>query len=148
MREFSWLYQRLCGALSVECGEPVRLSESASLPGFHIYGLPMPQGGSVHVDRPEVGFDWPDRERYDFDSFLSATLALRVPAAGAGLRLWPEGPEASSIEIEYRMGCLYVLRERVLHQIAPRPAMLAGDRRITLQAHGARLRGGGWELYF
>lgn len=148
LAEFSWLYEKLCRQLEQECQAKVSLTQVASLPGFHIYGNPMPNGGAIHLDFPEVGFDWPQAERYDFSAFLSVTLAIRVPAAGAGLRIWAEGARGPFEETAYQAGSLYYLRERLLHQIAPSPDMVAGDRRITLQAHGARLQTGEWELYF
>lgn len=161
---FGRLHERLRARLQEELGAPVFFHEDFGLPGFHVFGFhesftqPL---ASIHFDQ--------QYEHVDFGALgtpsthLSLTLAVRLPACGAGLRLWPvfheELAALPSAERKvklaglepalhrYTPGHLVVHSGHQLHQIAPAPGMRPGDERVTLQAHAARVAAG-WLLYW
>lgn len=161
---FGWLHERLVGRLAAELGAPVFTAEAFALPGFHVFGYheqftqPL---ASIHFDQ--------QYEHVDFSLYgkpldhLSLTLAIRLPACGAGLRLWPVFYEQLALlppaerkvtlsglrpELHrYDPGAFVLHSGHQLHQIAPAPEMKPGDERITLQAHAARVAEG-WLLYW
>jgi hypothetical protein len=105
---------------------------------------------------------WEDHPGIDFREAISITLPIRLPASGAGLRVW----DLSLFEIQsrsrdearalaraapshvhtYRAGELVCHRGHLLHQVAPWPSR-PGDERITLQGHGLHYDGA-WHLYW
>jgi hypothetical protein len=151
---FGWLYERLHAALSDAFGAPFFFDEELALPGFHVFqyheSFTKPVA-SVHFDLQQNQLDWSRHEEVDLDTPLSLTLSIRLPSAGAGLRLWPltlvETARMTKDEFRgvvartepelhtYREGWFVVHSGSQLHQIAPALGMRADDERITLQAH-------------
>lgn len=133
------------------------LTSTWALPGFHVFvgpGLRGASAGGAHFDlqfRALIGDRPLERVRP-----LSFTLALELPPAGSGLRVWPVRPHQvdaattqhradtimeylarkPSIYVRYEVGMLYVHREALLHCIANTDPIGPSDRRITLQGHG------------
>lgn len=167
---FAGLFATLTTRLSAHLDAPVHLTRRFALPGFHIY-LPFAAFrqpvASLHWDRQHALLSW--GAGGDPTDVLSLTLPLACPAGGCGLRIWhfrhEDGPAArekhlaepgpAHLEHDYRPGRLILHDGQDLHQAVLMPNRrfeepdpeLAGDRRITLQAHLAKT-GGGWELYW
>ncbi len=160
---FGWLHERLRVRIEEELGEAVFFHEDFALPGFHIFGF-----HESYTKLAKIHFD----EQYDLVEFgslgtpsahLSLTLAVHIPACGAGLRLWPifyqdlaalppaeRKVKVDSLETEhhpYTTGRCVLHSGHQLHQIAPVPGMVPGNERITLQAHASRVERG-WLLYW
>lgn len=151
LRAFELLYDLIVETLKKHLKSPVRLTSKAAVPGFHIYGRTMPNGGSVHFDLQQLSFArcFPGDWKSDFVSFA---LPLKLPESGGGLHLWPllygkdvqepgpfGGPRVKSFGepqiLSYEVGTLYLINSLQLHQIAPNSNMKIGDQRITLQGH-------------
>lgn len=161
---FGWIHERLLAALAEELGAPTFFHDDFALPGFHVFTFhesftrPL---ASVHFDLQHQLVHF--ARVGDPDRHLSLTLAIRLPACGAGLRLWPvhweqlEGlPEEERtvrlVGLEpayhpYTAGRLVLHSGHQLHQIAPAPGLRPEDVRITMQAHAARVRGR-WLVYW
>jgi hypothetical protein len=162
--EFGALHERLAELLAGDLGDPVFTSDDLAFPGFHVFGYhqtftqPM---ASIHFDQQYEHIDF--GELGVPSAHLSVTLAIRLPACGAGLRLWPVFYEelaaipAAERKVKlsglepvlhrYAEGKLVVHSGHQLHQIAPAPGMRPEDERITLQAHLARVTRG-WVMYW
>lgn len=95
---------------------------------------------------------------------ISLTLAIDLPAAGGGLRLWEidryqvlklSREERQRLRqkhsephfLAYHPGSLVVHSGHQLHQIAPMPDMAENEQRLTLQAHALPLPDG-WVVYW
>lgn len=178
LNNFAEVYTALRAALAERLGAPVRFREGAALPGFHIFGAdpafaPGPHldvthtqwfqrrdgdgvpGNPIHVDTAHraLGLSGPT---------LSCTLALRLPASGAGLKIWPLLEEDTAglgeperldrlnrtpaREVAYTEGALFVHSGDWHHQARGLPSE-PGEHRITLQGHGVR-RDDGWHLFW
>jgi hypothetical protein len=140
-----------------ELGRKTVLTDKWALPGFHIFqgpGIRSAGSGGAHFDlqfRELIGEYKLERVRP-----LSFTLALELPPAGSGLRVWPLLPShiatasgraradnlteymsrKPSIYVRYQVGVLYLQRKPFLHCICKDDPVLPADRRITLQGHG------------
>ncbi len=132
---FAPLLAHVAAALAAHFGLPVRLTDEAARPGFHIY-LPYPafrlQVASVHRDLQYR--DVFARLAPAHDDLFSFTLSLSTPP-GSGLLLWSRGAGEPE-RIAYRSGTLVLHDGLLKHQ-----AVLACDgelERITLQGHGIR----------
>jgi hypothetical protein len=159
---FASLYERLTGALASLLGKPVELTRSQALPGFHIF-LAHPaferSMAPIHVDLQHEALDWAGKPPQDLVSF---TLPVALPAAGGGMDVWaidrdewlpltrPERLEvlkrAPRRDLAYSLGALTLHSGRLVHRIAA-TRLRSGDRRFTLQGHGA-LIDGRWQLYW
>lgn len=178
LANFPDVYAALIAALQERLQAPVQFHDGAALPGFHIFGddpafAPDPsqdvthaqwfqrrdQGGHpgnpIHVDTAHraLGLAGPT---------LSLTLPIRLPAGGAGLRIWPLRAEDGRgltqeglrelfgrtfpRDVIYRPGEVLVHCGDWYHQARGLP-VLAGDYRMTLQGHGVRLDDG-WHLFW
>jgi hypothetical protein len=163
-RHFGDLHELARAAVEKAMGLPAMLTDRWALPGFHIFTGPGLQGagsGGAHFDlqyRELVG-DLPRREREELRP-VSLTLALELPAAGSGLRVWPIRPSQldaagrakgrretderlgeylrrkPSAYFPYEPGVLYFQPEPLLHCIFNAGTVEEVDRRITLQGHG------------
>lgn len=163
---FSELHQRLAACLAELLGAPTAYAPDLALPGFHIF-LDSPdfavQANHVpHYDQQYRHLRWPNPEAIDFRRSLSYTMALELPAAGGGLKLWrldyyemiqlPKEEAKARIRgqsydvVAYHPGRLVCHTGNELHQILPWRAA-PGERRITLQGHGL-LIDGVWQLYW
>jgi hypothetical protein len=160
--------------------------EHLALPGFHIFlHSPLFSGtkdcthdewfrhrynpeiisSPIHVDTPQYVVDWQNIENLDFDHPISFTLAIAVPAAGAGMYVWDlqlnetihllqHQSELSKLFnarpkylYKYQTGLMALHSGMNYHQIAPFPNMTAQDVRITLQGHGI-CANGTWQIYW
>ncbi len=156
IERFGWLHERLEERLSSELGTPCFFDGEVARPGFHVFlgnEVFREPVASVHFDLQyeEIGFS-----RYpgaDPEGQLSLTLAIRLPACGAGLWTWPlfhqdlppRGPGETTWTFSmkglkredhpYTEGRLILHSGHQLHQIAPMPGMTEEDERLTLQAH-------------
>ncbi len=165
--DFGWLYERLLQVLGDCLQARTTFEPQAARPGFHVFlaheafKLPL---AKVHFDLQFMSIDWSDDQEMDFSSPVSYTLAIRMPHAGAGLRIWnltkPEWDAAGRPNLDryardfapeyvpYREGELICHSGMVLHQIAPavEPAQ-SDDMRVTLQGHALPGRDG-YRLYW
>lgn len=162
---FGHLLERVAQTLSDHLGSPCRYVEDLGRPGFHVY-LSDPafeEAGRPHYDLQFETIDWEGRN-VDLENQLSFTLALRLPEAGGGLRVWnvdyrrlrrtfPEMRREMLRENReptlhaYHVGELVAHPGYLLHQIAPMPDMGPDDQRITLQGH-AVYGEDAWILYW
>lgn len=163
-REFGWLHRRVLAAVGEHVGVPAAFAPRAALPGFHVFlaheAFRRPLG-RIHFDLQFRDLEWDRELEVDFTRPVSFTLAVRLPAAGAGLRTWnlskaefdalgPEAPETVDREhpagyVAYRAGELVCHSGLLLHQIAPATdAMRPDDMRVTLQGHALLGSGTCW----
>jgi len=154
-QRFGWLLDRLAAAVSELVGKPAVYSDRLALPGFHVF-LADPafaaDTASIHYDLQYQGIDWKEIGPVDTSDQRSLTLPIRLPAAGAGLRMWdidaremavvsPEEQRARKAAnrlpryVPYRVGRLVVHSGHHLHQIAGMRDQRPDDERVTLQAH-------------
>jgi hypothetical protein len=115
------------------------------------------------MDLQHHNVPWESPGEMDFSQRLSFTLAIALPRAGAGLRVW-DVPEAelrarpwAEISAElyrwgvrfhpYALGQLAVHSGQMVHQAILMPEVHPDDERITLQGHLA-LRRGTWQIYW
>lgn len=183
---FDDLYAAVIAALRPIVGD-CALCDGLGHPGFHIFGhRPRTTNtlltiaamerltASVHTDRqfePHIS-TWSSFAAADLEHTMTFTLALELPAAGAGLCFWDDpsaaqygdgddyaddvrgafdfeellGVDVPAI-IPYRTGQLFYFIGQQRHVIAPSRSLSATDRRITLQGHGVRCDDI-WRLYF
>ncbi len=169
LRHFSPLLERVRSLIEGIVRKKTVLTVDWALPGFHVFtgvGLGGAGSGGAH-------FDLQFREllsdvRLHPIQPISFTLALELPQAGSGLRVWPIRPRQlsgkgrsrdsgealveylarkPSVYVAYDPGCVYVQREPILHCISNGSPIRPVDRRITLQGHGLE-RGGEIVLYW
>ncbi len=154
-RSFGWLYDRLLQTLRERLHCEVAFEPRAARPGFHIF-RPNDDltilAGNRHFDVQFEQIAWPDRDRFDFSTPLSYTLAIRLPHSGGGLNIWPltkteyESMDAAarsrfdvngSIEyVPYQEGSLVCHSGLLMHTgAAARTTLRPDDMRITLQGH-------------
>jgi hypothetical protein len=153
---FAWLYDRLLDALSCELGRPCFFDDDISLPGFQIFlgdevfRLPV---GNLHFDTQYEEIGWNRYPGADPEGQFSLTLAIRLPACGAGLWSWPLfhqdlpprglGEERWQFSLKglerqhhpYTEGRMLLHSGHELHMVAAMPGMTEEDERLTLQAH-------------
>ena len=160
-REFGWLYERLLAALVEHLETAAAFAPRAARPGFHVFlaheAFRRPLG-RIHLDRQFMGLDWPDDGEIDFSRPVSYTLAIRLPASGAGLRTWEIdaaefdamdpaareriGREMAPEYVPYEEGTMVCHSGMLLHQIAPAADLRPDDMRVTLQGHALPGRDG------
>lgn len=160
---FAGLYERVFNALSEHLHAPVRHCERFAVPGFHIFFAhpyfekPV---APIHCDLQYQLLDW---ENPNISHPLSFTLAIALPHAGAGLKIWDldqkelEGLSAwqqkslfdtrKQTYVPYEVGSMILHSGNTAHQIAPMTGTTPGEERITLQGH-AILSDGTWQLYW
>jgi len=154
-KHFDWLLERLAEAFSRHVGKPAVYADALALPGFHIFQAHpafAADAASVHYDLQYQGIDWNAIGPVDTSDQRSLTLAIRLPAAGAGLRIWDiDAREMAALAPErqrerraanrrpttvaYRVGRLVIHSGHHLHQIAAMRDQAPDDERVTLQAH-------------
>ncbi len=154
---FGWLLERLADAVARHVGKPAVYADDLALPGFHVFLAHPAFAGdtaSIHYDLQYQGIDWSAVGTVDTSDQRSLTLAIRLPCAGAGLRIWdvdardmaslsPEEQRRRRAErrhprtVAYRTGCLVIHSGHHLHQIAGMRDQRPDDERVTLQAHAA-----------
>ena len=163
---FSWLYDKVIGALGPVLDGPVALDPQHALPGFHVFEahpIFRERTGELHCDLQYKHLDWSDRGEVDWARPLSFTLSLQLPSCGGGLNVWDldydETVGLGKDEIRgifnereqrfhpYTEGSCALHSGHLVHQIGPIPETVAGDARITLQGHALRC-GGVWRLYW
>ena len=174
MAKFGRLYEQIVMCLERYLGEQCFLSVENALPGFHIWlghNIIQGQGGSIHFDLqfelidPSASSTGADFRETDYISF---TLPICLPAAGAGLDYWDlsygeyvdccrSGIDMSPSEavrfrskhfLPYKAGQMVWHSGLFLHSISPASSVIEFDARITLQGHGIRKRELGWTLYW
>jgi len=158
LQAFAPLYQKVCACLERHLGRTVEWHPGAAVPGFHIFQAHPAfcgSGGKVHLDLQYENLCWDGLEKPDWDSVFSFTLPLALPAAGSGLRWWPDitAPQWRSLSpaererltvpgtgdfLPYQAGRIVMHSGHVVHQIAPARDFHPEDERITLQGHGLR----------
>ncbi|MBT5435802.1 MAG: hypothetical protein HOI34_15445 [Rhodospirillaceae bacterium] len=164
---FAPLLDRLRATLEPVLGGPVRHDPRLALPGFHVFladpAFTRPVA-DVHYDLQFEHLDWSPHDPIEPRRQLSMTLAIRLPHAGAGLRVWDIdrrhldtlSADERSAHMQrnhtakvhdYRTGELALHSGYLLHQIEPARGYREDDERITLQAH-AMPAGDGWILYW
>ena len=163
---FGELYERLFSALSEHLHAPVTHCERFALPGFHIFFAhpyfekPV---APIHCDLQYQLLGWENPHSIDISRPLSFTLAIALPRAGAGLKIWDldqnelEGLSSwqqkslydtrKKTYVPYEVGSMILHSGHTAHQIAPMTETIAGEERITLQGH-AILGEGTWQLYW
>jgi len=166
-RDFGWLYDRLRHTLGERLQARAVFQPRAARPGFHVFmaheAFRRPLA-KVHFDLQFLGIDWAEDQEMDFSRPISYTLAIRLPQAGAGLRIWDLTKaewDATGREdldrlarkhvpqyVPYREGELVCHSGMVLHQIAPAAGPVrSDDMRVTLQGHALPGRDAYW-LYW
>lgn len=184
--EFGSLYQQVLACLRAHLQEEVEMLEGAALPGFHIFGgdpafsagleadimhsswfskrdgTDFP-GNPIHVDTAHLALGLPVQDEQGHKlRILSFTLALDMPRAGAGLRLWPlQAADVAGLsdaqklqrlratpshEHAYQCGALFLHCGDYYHQARGLP-LVQDEWRITLQGHGAWWQGR-WQLFW
>lgn len=183
---FADLYGALIARLSTVFGA-CALHDPLAYPGFHIFGhrpgtannrfttnAMQALTASIHSDRQfePHGAVWSTFVDVDLTNTMTFTLALELPARGAGVCFWGDDAMAAygqddafaahvrndidfrahkGVEppwvVPYRAGALFYFLGPGRHVIAPSWDLSPVDRRITLQGHGVRCDGV-WRLYF
>lgn len=183
---FAGLYDAVIASLEPVFGA-CALHEPLAHPGFHIFGhrpgatnnrftVTAMEGltASIHSDRQfePHGAVWSTFNDVDLEHTMTFTLALELPARGAGLCVWGDDTMAGygagdafaahirddvdyrttkgvepPVVVPYRPGALFYFIGLARHVIAPSWSLSTVDRRITLQGHGTRCDGV-WRLYF
>ncbi len=164
---FGWLLDRLAEAFSRLVNWPVFYSDRLALPGFHVF-LSHPsfatEASSIHHDLQYQSIDWSEIGVIDPTQQRSLTLSVRLPASGAGLRIWDldvlemakmseeqqrawGAAHRKPIYVPYQVGTLLIHGGHRLHQIAPIKDQRPEDERVTLQAH-ALPAGDRWVMYW
>ncbi|MDQ3809127.1 MAG: hypothetical protein M3336_02440 [Chloroflexota bacterium] len=165
--------------LAAYLGQPVEFPRHLPPPGFHLFiGAGIPRRdctrsvldcGSTHFDMQYEYIPW--RRWYrdvDVERTISFTLALNLPDAGGGLKVWepltldrvrddlaarrfPDLATAANmtpaVTVPYVVGSMVVHSGHLLHQIAGVGRCTVMDERITLQGHGL-FADGVWRLYW
>ena len=169
MENFGPIYSRVTDVLSGVLRADANLTKDFALPGFHIFegeGLLGAPQAPPHFDMQYRLLNW--AADADEAEPISFTLALEIPAAGAGLTVWSDTP--ARVEERFRAGELRSMNEytevigpgrfhpyalgqitvhmdRILHRVGGISDVHPSDRRITLQGHGRKLDGA-WRLYW
>ena len=148
---FGDLYALILERFEQVFGCPFSFHDGLALPGFHVFG-PRPghlasflnpvffeRGGTIHNHpTPQCLAELIGCSLDCLPPYLdSVTIPLRLPAAGGGLNVWPNGPEnENSIYCSYAEGLAVHFTGELWHQIAPyrsSPTESRQDYRITLQ---------------
>jgi hypothetical protein len=179
MERFGDLYKAVARALADHLGCMVGYTERLAHPGFHIFeadaafrdtrGLthaewfrerdnPDYVASPIHCDTPHYVVDWgPDALRVAMHEPISFTLAIAMPASGAGMYVWDlrfaETQGFSDAQIHealagrrrilrtYRRGAMAAHDGMSYHMVAPMQDPQPGETRITLQGHGVPVGG-------
>jgi hypothetical protein len=173
MEHFDWLYQSLAECLGQLFGIPVVYPRKLALPGFHIFLAheamknpralmhgewfqrkddPAVMSSPIHCDTPQYVVNWSGIDDVKLNRPISITLAVALPASGAGMYVWNLGidetvnlPERQIFQLlqdkeraihEYRLGQFCLHSGLFYHQLAPFQDVQPDDLRITLQGHG------------
>lgn len=179
-----WLYERLAERLGEALGIPVEYPPPLALPGFHIFHAhpefgefgalmhrawfesradPAVVASPIHCDTPQHVVDWSGVGEPDLRYPVSFTLAVALPADGAGMRVWDVRIEQTAHLPEslaggflarrtprlhrYRVGAFALHSGLFYHQVDSMRDMRPDDVRITLQGHGVPCRGA-MQLYW
>ncbi len=155
---FGELYKRLAKELTkqLDLKNDVVSQESVGIPGFHIFDHNTKDvTGSIHIDQPYKRIDW----GYEHTGHISFTLALELPACGAGLDVW-EGYVGDDSDLlageevpdptthDYELGKLYIHDGNTAHRMRTNEQIKEGEHRITLQGHGLINPQGQLVIYF
>lgn len=118
-------------------GREGQLATQWAPPGFHIFqgGVGVPtERKDAHVD---VQYKYLGVEPQMGTVPVSLTVAIELPGAGAGLRVWLDD---SRLDYVYRVGyytCqLGLVPHAILGALGPRPEQGSTQRRLTMQMHG------------
>jgi hypothetical protein len=169
LRHFGPLLETIRALIERVVQKETVLTTEWALPGFHVFlggGLGGAGTGGAHFD---LQFrELLEQSRLEGVAPLSYTLALELPRAGSGLRVWPLRPRQlsagssnrsgdeplpeylarkPSIYVQYQAGMIYLQRDPILHCISNGTPIRPEERRITLQGHGLE-RGGRVVLYW
>jgi len=165
--EFSWLYERLLDTLNARFEPTFKYHPARALPGFHIF-LAHPAftqvSASRHYDLQHEPLDWSALGEIEPAEQLSLTLSISLPSAGSGLMVWDinhlklnEMTTEQQREVrrrnqehrvhEYQAGHMAIHSGYYEHQIEPLRKYVAGEDRITLQAHTLPV-GDDWIVYW
>ncbi len=156
-REFDWLYERLTAAVEAALGAPAAITTAYAPPGFHIFRWHerlSELSPKLHYDLQHEHLDWKTSPNADPSRRFSFTVPIAMPAAGAGLYVWPithgepvpADPPGATYH-PYALGDLFIHDGFHLHQIAADRPMFEGEERVTFQGHGV-LDDGVWQLYW
>ncbi|MCP5157274.1 MAG: hypothetical protein H6983_24060 [Ectothiorhodospiraceae bacterium] len=174
---FGWLYDALALALESRLGLPVHYPEQLALPGFHVFeaheAFARPRAlmhrewfgqrdqastmsSPIHCDTAHLVVDRDSLGPINISRPVSITLALDLPAAGAGMWVWDLRLQQTAHLPEtivrgllarrsprlhaYERGAFALHSGLLYHQVAAMPAMEEGEMRLTLQGHGAPTR--------
>ncbi len=179
MEHFGDLLRAVARTLADHVHMPVGFTERLAHPGFHIFeadesfrtirGLthrewfqerdnPAFVASPIHCDTPHYVVDWGgDASRVAMNRPISFTLAIAMPATGAGMYVWDlrmaETAGLTDAQLHaalagrrktlrgYRHGAMAVHDGMSYHQVAPMDDPQPGEMRITLQGHGVPVGG-------
>lgn len=166
LRDLEWLYDRLLATITEALDAPAALTEAYAPPGFHIFEWHerlIELTPKLHFDLQHEDLDWAENPNDDPTRRVTFTVPIQVPAAGAGVYVWPIRREEifgkSNEELEqlhaetepafheYIPGRLLLHDGNRLHQIAADRPMHDGESRVTFQGHGVFTEGT-WQLYW
>ncbi len=179
MEHFGELLRGVARSLAEHVHMPVGFTDRLAHPGFHIFeadasfrdirGLthrewfeardnPEFVASPIHCDTPHYVVDWgAQAPRVSMSRPVSFTLAIAMPASGAGMYVWdlrmPETVHLDDAQLHealgkrrrilrrYRLGAMAVHDGMSYHQVAPMEDPKPGEMRITLQGHGVPVDG-------
>ena len=166
---FGRLHEKLLESIGDFVQAPCVTESRLALPGFHVF-LGHPDFdrplASKHFDLQYEAIDWSGIGEPQPERQLSITVPIRVPAAGASLRVWDvtweqvrDADQESRRRLaaanrqarnhSYRMGVVAIHSGHLFHQIAPFVDPLPDDERLTLQAHALPVNDGErWIVYW
>ena len=153
---FRDLHERIAMLFERRYGVPVVFVDELAIPGFHLFEYARDgrvDGGAWHFDQMVSQVPYFGRRPGDVAGILNFTLALAVPSGGTGMDLFDDepgpAPPGSGVRahIPYRPGVVLFTEREYWHRIGPSTCR-AGDRRLTLQGHGVRLRSEGLLLFW
>jgi hypothetical protein len=164
LEKFSDVYATVTEFFEQLLFAPVRMTDEAALPGFHIFELGRcgpdgdPSWRRVHFDLQRLDA-FPSG---GYEATLSFTVAIQQPPSGAAMDVWPLryadallismpitewAATHPSRRMGYADGGITVHDGDVLHAIGSRSPADPPGRRLTLQGHGVLLDGA-WILYW
>jgi hypothetical protein len=165
-RDLPWLYARLCDALAELLGAPAQVTRRFAVPGFHVFEHHPEMAAlqpRLHFDLQAYHLDFDPAAARDPARRFSFTVAVAMPADGAGLHTWPimhgdvadtsdaglaaAASQTTSTYHPYVLGELFVHDGSHLHRIAADRQVRPGESRVTFQGHGI-LQDGAWQLYW
>ncbi len=154
-RRFRLAHDRVAGFFEHRYGEPVAYAEELAVPGFHVFDFADAADygpGGWHVDALHAQTPLLADRSADISGVVNFTVPFAVPTGGTGMDLQDDLPGSAQRGgaagfASYRPGLMVFTEADYWHRIGSSRTVLPGERRVTLQGHGVRLRGR-WILFW